>query len=43
MRNWPTLRYKEEGMREGMQIEDANIAIPKSLKLLRDSFYFNLT
>ena len=23
--------------------EDANIAVPKSLKLLRDSFYFNLT
>ena len=23
--------------------EDANTAVPKSLKLLRDSFYFNLT
>ena len=31
---WPTVRYKEEGMREGMQIEDANISVDDKVELL---------
>ena len=31
---WPTVRYKEEGMREGMQIEDANISVEDKVRLL---------
>ena len=31
---WPTVHYKEEGMREGMQIEDANIAVDDKVELL---------
>ena len=34
MRKWPTLRYKEEGMREGMQIEDANISVQDKVRLI---------
>ena len=26
MYQWPTVVYKEEGMREGMQIEDSSIS-----------------
>ena len=32
--NWPTVVYKEEGMREGMQIEDAGIAVDDKVRLL---------
>ena len=31
---YPTVNYKEEGMREGMQIEDANISIDDKVALL---------
>ena len=31
---YPTITYSEEGMREGMQIEDANIAVDDKIKLL---------
>ena len=31
---WPTVTYKEEGMREGMQIEDANITVDDKIELL---------
>ena len=31
---YPTVRYKEEGMREGMQIEDASIPIDDKVALL---------
>ena len=31
---WPTVHYKEEGMREGMQIEDANITVDDKIELL---------
>ena len=31
---WPTVVYKEEGMREGMQIEDADIPIDAKVELL---------
>ncbi len=34
MSNWPTVNYKEEGMREGMQIEDANIPVEDKVRLL---------
>jgi len=34
MSNWPKIVYKEEGMREGMQIEDANIAVNDKVELL---------
>ena len=34
MRQWPKLEYKEEGMREGMQIEDANISVDDKVRLL---------
>ena len=34
MKKWPTLHYKEEGMREGMQIEDANISVEDKVRLL---------
>ena len=27
MADWPKVVYKEEGMREGMQIEDAEISV----------------
>ena len=33
-RRWPTVHYKEEGMREGMQIEDANIPVEDKVRLL---------
>ena len=32
--NWPKVVYKEEGMREGMQIEDANISVDDKVRLL---------
>ena len=32
--NWPKVIYKEEGMREGMQIEDANISVDDKVRLL---------
>lgn len=31
---WPKIEYKEEGMREGMQIEDANISVDDKIRLL---------
>lgn len=31
---WPKVIYKEEGMREGMQIEDANISVEDKVRLL---------
>lgn len=34
MKNWPQVRYKEEGMREGMQIEDASISVDEKVRLL---------
>ena len=34
MNRWPKVVYKEEGMREGMQIEDANIPVDDKLRLL---------
>jgi hydroxymethylglutaryl-CoA lyase len=34
MSNWPKIVYKEEGMREGMQIEDSNIAVDDKVELL---------
>ena len=34
MNRWPTVKYKEEGMREGMQIEDANISVDDKVELL---------
>jgi len=34
MNRWPKVLYKEEGMREGMQIEDANIAVDDKIELL---------
>ena len=34
MSRWPTVHYKEEGMREGMQIEDANISVDDKVALL---------
>ena len=34
MYRWPTVNYKEEGMREGMQIEDAHISIDDKIELL---------
>ena len=34
MYRWPTVNYKEEGMREGMQIEDAQISIDDKVELL---------
>ena len=34
MNSWPTVNYKEEGMREGMQIEDADISVDDKVRLL---------
>ncbi len=34
MRQWPKVDYKEECMREGMQIEDVNIPVEKKVRLL---------
>ena len=34
MSSWPTVNYKEEGMREGMQIEDADISVDDKVRLL---------
>ena len=34
MPDWPKLVYKEEGMREGMQIEDAEISVDDKVELL---------
>ena len=34
MRQWPKIEYKEECMREGMQIEDVSIPVEKKLRLL---------
>lgn len=34
MRRWPKVEYKEECMREGMQIEDVNIPVEKKVRLL---------
>ena len=31
---WPTVRYKEESMREGMQIESAEISVADKIRLL---------
>ena len=34
MTNWPKVIYREEGMREGMQIEDAGISVDDKVALL---------
>ncbi|MCH2512775.1 MAG: citramalate synthase [Dehalococcoidia bacterium] len=34
MPDWPIVKYKEEGMREGMQIEDAQISVDEKVRLL---------
>ena len=34
MYQWPTVKYKEEGMREGMQIEDSSISVDHKVELL---------
>ena len=34
MKRWPQIKYKEEGMREGMQIENANISVEDKVRLL---------
>ncbi|MCH7843765.1 MAG: citramalate synthase [Chloroflexi bacterium] len=34
MPDWPIVKYKEEGMREGMQIEDAQISVDDKVRLL---------
>jgi hydroxymethylglutaryl-CoA lyase len=34
MNRWPKVLYKEEGMREGMQIEAANISVDDKIELL---------
>ncbi len=34
MRRWPKVEYKEECMREGMQIEDVNIPVEQKVSLL---------
>ena len=34
MADWPKVKYKEEGMREGMQIEDQNISVDDKVELL---------
>ena len=34
MPDWPKVKYKEEGMREGMQIEDQNISVEDKVELL---------
>ena len=34
MKRWPQVKYKEEGMREGMQIENANISVEDKVSLL---------
>ena len=34
MPDWPIVKYKEEGMREGMQIEDAQISVDDKVQLL---------
>ncbi len=34
MREWPNVEYKEECMREGMQIEDVNIPVEQKVRLL---------
>ena len=33
-REWPKFRYTEQSMREGMQIEDANIPVEDKIRLL---------
>ena len=33
-RKWPRIVYREEGMREGMQIEDANIPVEDKVRLI---------
>ncbi|MEE9569060.1 MAG: citramalate synthase [Candidatus Binatia bacterium] len=34
MKQWPKIEYKEECMREGMQIEDVNIPVEQKVRLL---------
>ena len=34
MKKWPKVEYKEECMREGMQIEDVNISVEQKVRLL---------
>ena len=34
MPDWPVVKYKEEGMREGMQIEDSQISVDDKVRLL---------
>ena len=34
MSRWPKVNYKEEGMREGMQLEDADISVDDRVRLL---------
>ena len=34
MSNWPKVNYKEEGLREGMQIEDSQISVDDKVELL---------
>ena len=34
MANWPKVNYKEEGLREGMQIEDSQISVDDKVELL---------
>ena len=34
MADWPIVKYKEEGLREGMQIEDAQISVDDKVQLL---------
>ena len=34
MSRWPKVNYKEEGLREGMQIEDVNISVEDKVRLL---------
>ena len=34
MSSWPKVKYKEEGMREGMQIEDAEISVEDKVGLI---------
>ena len=33
-RRWPSVEYKEEGMRDGIQIEDAAISVDDKVRLL---------
>ena len=34
MNRWPKVNFTEEGMREGMQIEDANLPIDEKARLI---------